>query len=209
MTTGSARVFADIDISLDGFIAGKNASMSKPLGEGGEHLIWYGDDVNDNNVNLASKYSAVDAQVLEESAAREGAVIMGRKTFDFSIADWGDDPPIHKPCFVLTHRPAPSISKEGEHGTTTFTFVTGFQDALHQALQAANGRDVGIMGGAETIRLYLSEGLLDELHLHLVPVLLGSGTRLLDGLGMDLCRFRKVRVQDGVKATHLLYRVKE
>lgn len=206
-TSHTARVFADIDISLDGFIAGENVSTSQPLGKSGECLVWYGDDINDDDVDLASKYDAIDALVLEECAAREGAVIMGRNTFDVSIEAWGDDPPIHKPCFVLTHRPAPTLFKGGEGGTTTFTFVTDLRDALRQALQAADGRDVGIMGGADTIRQYLSAGLLDELHLHLVPVLLGSGIRLFDGLDPDLFRFRSRRVQDGARATHLLYQI--
>lgn len=200
-TTG--KVFADIDISLDGFIAGENVSRNSPLGTGGEQLIWYGDDVNDENANLASTYGAADAEVLAESAAREGAVIMGRTTFDVSIDAWGDNPPIHKPCFVLSHRPAaPRIAAEGG---TTFTFLDNIHDALRQALQAAQGRDVGIMGGAQTIRQFLAEDLLDELHLHLVPVLLGSGIRLFDHGNTPLRHFRKLQVRDGIKATHLRY----
>lgn len=202
-----AKVFADIDISLDGFVAGEKVSPSDPLGIGGEQLIWYGDDVNSDDVALSSNYHAVDAEVLEESSAREGAVIMGRNAFDVSVDAWGDDPPIHKPCFVLTHRPARPIIKQGG---TSFTFVSDPNDALRQALQAADGRDVGIMGGAETIRVYLAEGLLDELHLHLVPVLLGAGVRLFeprDPMEGEGFMFRPVRVRNGAKVTHLLYRV--
>ncbi|TGG91743.1 dihydrofolate reductase [Natronospirillum operosum] len=202
MATHTAKVFADIDISLDGFVAGEHISKSDPLGKGGEHLIWYGDDVNDDNADFASAYDSVDAEVLEESSAREGAVIMGRNTFDISIEEWGETPPIHKPCFVLTHRPTQTISKDGG---TTFTFVSDLRAALEQAQEAAAGRDVGVMGGAETIRQYLAEGLLDELHLHVAPVLLGGGTRLFDNITPGSVHLEKLRVRDGAKATHLLY----
>jgi dihydrofolate reductase len=197
-----ARVFADIDISVDGFVAGPNTSASNPLGDGGERLIWYGDDVNAADADLASSYQAVDAAVLEESAAREGAVIMGRRTFDVSIDAWGETPPIHKPCFVLTSRPEPMITRSGG---TTFTFVTDPVSALRQAGAAAAGRDVGIMGGAETIRLYLREALIDELHLHVVPVLLGAGTRLFEGSVADYPAISTLRVRHGATAAHLLY----
>lgn len=198
------KVFADIDISLDGFIAGEGITKSEPLGKGGDKLIWYGDDINDDNADLATSYDKIDAQVLEVSAAREGAVVMGRNTFDMSIDAWGEKPPIHKPCFVLTHRPTPTIQKEGG---TTFTFVTNINDALHQALIAAEGRDVGVMGGASTIRQFLAEGFLNELHLHLVPVLLGSGIRLFDRTEPNPPNLKKVCVRDSSKVTHLLYQV--
>lgn len=204
MVKQAARVFADIDISLDGFIAGDGCSKSEPLGRGGDQLVWYGDDVNDGSIDLALNYTAVDAQVLAESSTREGAVIMGRNTFDLSIDAWGQNPPIHKPCFVLTRRPAPEVMVEGG---TTFTFVSDPVEALQLALQAANGKDVGIMGGAQIIRLYLSKGLIDELHLHLVPVLLGSGIRLFDGSTLSECRLQKTQVRDGLKVTHLSYQV--
>ncbi len=198
------KVFADIDVSLDGFIAGDDVSPSNPLGTGGERLIWYGDDVNDLDTDLAATYQAVDARVLEESAAREGAVIMGRRTFEVSIDAWGENPPIHKPCFVLTRRPQPVIERKGG---TTFTFVDEPREALRQAIRAAGGRDVGIMGGAETIRTYLAEGLIDELHLHLVPVLLGSGVRLFGEGPEPLLNLQKLSVRDGAMATHLTYRI--
>jgi dihydrofolate reductase len=201
---GLGRVFADIDISLDGFIAGEGASSNEPLGKGGDKLIWYGDDINDENANLFNAYEKADAVVLEESAAREGAVIMGRNTFEVSVDEWGEDPPIHKPCFVLTHKPTKNILKKGG---TTFTFVSDLNDAVNQALRAAEGRDVGVMGGGDTIRQVLSAGLLDELHLHLVPVFLGSGIRLFDGENLLSFGLRKISIRDGRKATHLLYQV--
>lgn len=198
------KVFADIDISLDGFIAGEGVSKKEPLGKGGDKLIWYGDDINDVDANLFNTYEKIDAQVLEESAAREGAVIMGRNTFEVSVEEWGKNPPIHKPCFILTHRPAETVLKDGG---TTFTFVTDINDAVNQALRAAEGRDVGVMGGASIIRQLLSAGLLDELHLHLVPVFLGNGIRLFDDMDLNSPTLERVSVRDGSKATHLLYQV--
>lgn len=201
---GSGKIFADIDISLDGFIAGEGVSSKEPLGKGGDQLIWYGDDINDKNADLVNAYEKVDAEVLEESAAREGAVIMGRNTFEVSVEQWGDVPPIHKPCFVLTHRLAETIVKEGG---TTFTFVRDLDNAVNQAFQAADGRDVGVMGGASTIRQFLNARLLDELHLHLVPVFLGNGIRLFENIEMHSFGLEKIAVRDGSKATHLLYKV--
>jgi dihydrofolate reductase len=193
------RVFADIDMSLDGFVAGRLISKETPLGIGGERLIWYGDDVND--VGLTGTYAAEDAQVLQESAEREGAVVMGRTTFEISLDSWGENPPIHKPCFVLTHRPAPTLIKDGG---TSFTFVTSLDDALVQAHNAAKGKDIGIMGGAQTIRQFMMAGLLDELHLHVVPVLLGSGIRLFEDIKVDTVAFKKIKVRDGRLVTHIL-----
>ena len=175
-------------------------------GGGGERLIWYGDDVNDPDAPLDARYGGVDAAVLRESMESEGAVIMGRTTFDVSIEAWGEEPPIHKPCFVLTTRAAPPMRCPGG---TTFTFVTeGPERALHLARAAAGGRDVGVMGGARTVRTYLALGLLDELRIHLVPTLMGRGLRLfgeeedaVGGIGLQ-----RLQVRDGERATHMVFR---
>ncbi len=197
------KIFADVDISLDGFVAGENISSENPLGDGGEALIWYGDDVNDPDADLAGAYGSVDASVLAEAGANEGAVIMGRRTYEVSVGAWGENPPIHKPCFVLTGRPAPTVVREGG---TTFTFVTGGPaEAIRLATEAAGGRDVGVMGGATTIRTLLMDGHLDELNLHIVPVLLGRGVRLFDGGAPPA--LEKVRSLDGERAVHLRLQV--
>ncbi len=203
-----ARVFADIDISLDGFVAGEDISPEAPLGTGGERLIWYGDDVNDEGADFEASHGGVDAAVLRDSAASEGAVIMGRRTFEVSLPAWGENPPIHKPCFVLTSRAAEPLTMPGG---TSFTFVTeGPEEAIRRAREAAGGQDVGVMGGAHTIRRLLALGLLDELRLHMVPVLLGAGLRLFEaepgeegGPGPEL---EKVRALDGERALHLVLR---
>lgn len=202
MSARSGRVFADIDISLDGFVAGENIGGERPLGDGGERLIWYGDDVNDCDVGLTGNYQSADAQALQEAVDREGAVIMGRTTFDVSLEAWGEDPPIRKPCFVLTHRPTSNVLRKGD---TSFTFVTSIEDALSRARRAAKGRDVGVMGGATTIRQFLEAGLLDELHLHLVPVLLGRGLRLFDNLDSGSIRLSAINARKGKRVVHLSF----
>lgn len=197
------QVFADIDVSLDGFVAGDNITPESPLGDRGDRLIWYGDDVNDADATF-EQYGTVDARVLREAMGSEGAVIMGRTTFDMSMPSWGETPPLHKPCFVLTSRPAPRIEKAGG---TSFTFVTGGPtEAIRLARAAAGGRDVGVMGGARTIRELLACGLLDELRLHVVPVLLGSGLRLFTDEEAVPARFDKVRSLDGERAVHVILR---
>lgn len=198
-----ARVFADIDISLDGFVAGDGVSPENPLGIGGEGLIWYGDDVNDEPADLEAVYGTVDGRVLRESAGSERAVVMGRRTFEVSVGAWGEDPPIHKPCFVLTRREAPPVTL----GRTRFTFVTGGpEEAIRQAREAAGGLDVGVMGGARTVRGLLAAGLLDELRLHVVPVLLGRGLPLFEPDLAAKVEFEKVSALDGERALHLVLR---
>lgn len=195
------KVYADIDISLDGFIAGTNISIETPLGIGGEKLIWYGDDVNNAETDYNIAYKEVDARVLQESANKEGAVIMGRSTFEMSINAWGDDPPIHKPCFVLTHRPMENLVK----GNTIFHFVNKDpKEVLSTAIEAAKGKDVCVMGGALTIAQFINDGLLNELHLHMIPILLSDGIKLFDKIDMNKVDFKKIKVLDGEKATHIL-----
>lgn len=117
----------------------------------------------------------------------------------------GDNPPFRTPVFVLTHRPRPTLVKEGG---TTFTFVTdGIHSALDRAKAAAGDRNVDIAGGASTVQQYLGEGLIDELQLHVVPALLGAGLRLFEGLGPLRCKVEPVRVVDTPLATHLKYRL--
>ena len=151
-----------------------------------------------------------DAEIMEETIARAGATIMGRRMFGGGDGPWdeswrgwwGEEPPYHHPVFVLTHHPREPLVLEG----TTFTFVTdGIESALEQAREAAAGRDVAVGGGAEIIQQYLRAGLLDELQVHVAPMLLGGGTRLFDGVGpADL---EIVRTVESAAATHIRYRV--
>ncbi len=205
----------EISMSLDGFVAGPNQSVEEPLGEGGERL-------HDWVVRLAAwrgphglEGGEVDAssELVEESWANVGAVVMGRNMFGGEGpwgADpwggwWGDDPPFHMPVFVVTHHPREPLVKDGG---TTFTFVTdGVESALEQARAAAGGQDVALGGGANVAQQYLRAGLIDELRIHLVPILLGDGARLFDDLGGVDIRLECTRVVEAPGVTHLTYAV--
>ncbi len=207
-----AKLRFGISISLDGFIAGPNASEQDPLGEGGLRLhewafelaAWREPHGKDGGVLNAS------TPLIEDVLANVGATIMGRGMFGGGPGPWGewdgwwdDEPPFHHPVFVLTHHPREPLVKENG---TTFHFVTdGIESALAQALDAAGGADVSIGGGAEVAQQYLAAGLVDELCLSVVPVLLGGGTRLLENVASDVALEQLGAVQaPGV--THLLYR---
>jgi dihydrofolate reductase len=135
---------------------------------------------------------------------RSGAVIVGRRMYE--LADgWGDNPPFHKPVFVLTHRAREPLIKEGG---TTITFVTdGAASALAQARAVAGERDISIGGGASTVQQYLGAGLVDEMQIHIVPILLGAGIRLFEGIGSALVELETTKVVQSPAVTHLRFRV--
>ena len=208
-----SSVTSQISISLDGYVAGPNQSLENPIGEGGMGLhqwalataTWralHGIPGGEHNA---------DAEIAAEVTEGIGAYIMGRKMFgggdgawDESWTGWwGDDPPYHAPVFVLTHHARDPLEMQGG---TTFTFVTdGIEAALAQARAAAGDADVSIAGGASAVRQYLAAGLLDELHLHVEPITLGAGERLLEDVGGLTLEPVKVVASPGV--THLKYRV--
>jgi dihydrofolate reductase len=210
-----SKVRTSISVSLDGYVAGPNQSIEEPLGRGGERL-------HDWVVALKAWREASGMQGGEENAstpvveaeyANVGAEIMGRGKFgppsrgpwgdDAWQGWWGDDPPFHKPVFVLTSHPRGPLTLSD----TTFTFVTdGIHAALAQAREAAGNRDVFVGGGAMTINQYLAAGLVEELELHVVPILLGGGSRLFEGVGPEV-RLDLVRVVEAPVVTHLKYRV--
>jgi dihydrofolate reductase len=198
-------VTSDISVSLDGFIAGPGDGVDNPLGDGGERLhewvvrlaSWR------SRHGLAGGETGRDAEILEESVRDTGAVVLGRRMFD-NAKGWGDEPPFHAPVFVLTHEARDDLVKGG----TTFTFVTdGVESALAQARAAAGDENVHVAGGANTIQQFLSAGLLDELQLHVVPLLFGAGVRLFDGLGTAPLELETVRVVESPGVTHLKFRV--
>ena len=151
--------------------------------------------------------------VVEAATANVGATIMGRNMFGSRgpwgpepwEGWWGDDPPFHTPVYVLTHHARAPLEKQG--GTTFFFITEGIESAVEQAHAAAGERDVMVGGGADVVRQALVAGLLDELQIHLVPVLLGSGERLLDGVGDAGVRLEVAGVVAGPGVTHLTYRV--
>ena len=203
-----------ISASLDRFVAGPNQSEESPLGEGGEALhdwvvkleAWRRSHGREGGEVTAS------TEVFEEASAGAGAVLMGRNMFGGGPGPWGDDPwrgwwgeepPFHVPVFVLTHHDREPLEMEGG---TTFHFVTdGIESAFERATEAAGGQDVAIGGGAETVREYLAAGLLDEIWIHTVPILLGSGAPLFDEstAGVEL---EQIRVVEGDGVSHALYR---
>jgi dihydrofolate reductase len=212
-----SKLTLDITISLDGFVAGPNQTLEQPLGEGGERLHeWvYG---------LASWRQAhgheggetnADSELLEEGIARSGATVMGRRMFSGGSGPWeddpnrdgwwGDEPPFHHPVFVLTHHPRATVAMKGG---TSFTFVTGgIETALEQARAAAGEKDVAVAGGADVAQQYLAAGQLDELHLHIAPLLLGGGVRLFGEPGAGATSLERIRVVESPAVTHVSYRV--
>jgi dihydrofolate reductase len=190
-----------VSISLDGFLAGPDQSRENPLGIDGLKLHhWHFDPVDE-----------ADMPARDDLAKRRGAYVMGRNMFGPIRGEWdgdwrgwwGDEPPYHAPVFVLTHYAREPVEMEGG---TTFHFVTeGFDKALEQAKAAAGDADVAIAGGASTVRQAFAAGALDEIMLDVVPVLLGRGERLLDGVedpGLE-----PIEVLDSPHATHIRYRV--
>jgi dihydrofolate reductase len=207
-----AKLTFEISMSLDGFVAGPNQSRDDPLGAGGLQLHeWiFGLAAWRERQGLEGGERNMDSQLIEESIARVGATIMGKHMFgggDGPWGDepwegwWGDEPPFGHPVFVLTHHPREPLVK----GRTTFTFVEGIESALEQALAAAGDKDVGIGGGANVAQQYMKAGMLDELQIHLVPVLLGGGVPLFEGLEGVLLEPASAVASPAV--THLSYRV--
>ena len=210
-----SKVRVHISVSLDGYVAGPNQTQEEPLGAGGEGLhdwvialkAWR------EQAGMEGGEENVSDSVFDEATANVGAEIMGRGKFGPATRGpwgddpwqgwWGDDPPFRKPVFVLTHHERDPLTLTD----TTFTFVTdGIESALDQARKAAGDQDVFIGGGARTINEYLAAGLVDEVELHVVPVLLGGGARLFEGVGPDV-KLELVRVVEAPGVTHLKYRV--
>ena len=191
------KVIADQSMSLDGFSAGPNVRIGNGMGDGGEDLHEW--------MSRESGRSGRGGEVLEDVFEGTGAIVGGRGMFDVGEEPWGDDPPFHRPVFVVTHRPKAPVVK---HGGTTYTFVTDGLDAtLARAREAAGGRDVVVLGGADVIGQCLKGGLLDELHIHLAHVLLGGGTRLFGDLDAASAAFERTRVIDAEGVTHLDFRL--
>jgi dihydrofolate reductase len=210
-----SKVRARISVSLDGYVAGPNQTQKEPLGVGGEslHQWMFGLRAWREPHGLEGGKDNVNSEILAESDANIGVEIMGRGKFGPATRGpwgddpwrgwWGDNPPFHKPVFVVTHYPREPLTLSD----TTFTFVTdGIESALRQARAAAGDKDVFIGGGASIINQYLAAGLLDEIELHVSPILLGGGERLFAGVGPDV-RLEQVRAVEAPGVTHLKYRV--
>jgi len=202
-----------VAISLDGYVAGPDQSEENPLGVGGMDLHRWLFDLEAWRAPQGEDGGTVNASsaVMDEVQANVGATVMGRNMFGGGSGPWGDDPtwngwwgenpPFHTPVFVLTHHERASLAMEGD---TTFTFVTdGIESALEQAKEAASGQDVLIGGGAHAIQQYLAAGLVDEFWLHVVPILLHDGERLLHRVGP--LTLEQLRVVEAPGVAHLKY----
>jgi dihydrofolate reductase len=200
-------VTAGMMMSLDGFIAGTNISVDRPGGEGAEALHeWIAGLASwRERQGLSGGSRDQDSEIIGDWFDATGAVVMGRTMYDTGEAFWGEDPPFRAPVFVLTHRPRPTLVKEGG---TSFTFVTdGIRDAVARAHAVAGGRCVDIAGGADVVRHAMRAGLVDQLRLHVLPVLVGAGLRLLDNLGPERPKLEQTGVAAGAGAAHLTYRI--
>lgn len=188
------KVMFGMSMSLDGFIAAPNDSPEHPLGEGGQRLQEW-----------LSKVDADYAKVFNEAVKTCGAIIMGRRTYDFSATGgwWGDAGPLGQvPCFVLSHD-----VPEHVHAPAVFSFVTGgIESALALAKATAGHKFVGLMG-ANVQQQYLNAGLVDEIHINLIPMLFGQGTRLFEHLGGKPIELEQMRVMASPGVTHLGFRV--
>ena len=189
------KITAFMSMSLDGFITGPNVRMNNPMGDGGEKL-------HDWMFSGKTESEAIEFQ--ERLFKPTGAVVMGRRMFDLGVEPWGDNPVFHAPVFVLSHRPKETVVKQGG---TTYTFVTdGAESALTQAKAAAGNKAVMVVGGANVIQQFIKAGWLEEIEIHLVPILLAEGTRLFDDLDqpIELERMQGTKPPD---VTHLKFRI--
>lgn len=213
-----SKLRLNITISLDGYVAGPNQSVENPLGEGGEQLHEWAFATRTFRAMHGMEGGATgktDDDIAKEYSQNVGATIMGRHMFgggDGPWGDkpwngwWGDDPPFQMPVFVLTHHARDPLETQGG---TTFHFVTeGIHAALQQAKAAAQGKDITLGGGASVAQQYLKAGLIDEMEIHIVPVLLGDGPRLFDNTGGRQSGYECVRVANSPTVGHYKYRLK-
>lgn len=187
------KVIVSKSMSLDGFVAGPNVSVDSPMGEGGLRLHdWF----------LNAPAGSANAEMMRESSAAIGAVVLGKRTFDIGVGLW-EDTPFPVPTFVLTHEPrADRVEKSG-----TFVFVTdGIASTLAKAQAAAGDKNIVLMG-AETSNQYLKAGMVDEIHVTVIPVLLGRGARLFEGIGPEPVELAFTMAQESAGVTHLRLRV--
>jgi dihydrofolate reductase len=190
-----SKVVSEISMSLDGFITGPNVRVGNGMGDNGERLHDWRFDAK----------TEVDDAIADEIYASTGAVVLGKGMFDVGFEPWGDPPPFKMPVFVVTHEKRDPLPMQGG---TTYTFVTeGIEAALEMARAAAAGKNVGIWGGANIIRQYLKAGLLDEMQLHIAPILLGDGIRLFEGPLPQGIELRKASSIETPAATHLRFDV--
>jgi dihydrofolate reductase len=207
----------NITMSLDGYVAGPNQSVENPLGEGASHLHDWAlptKTFRSLHGDTTGGETGINDDVLREAFENLGATIMGRYMFGPDRGPWGanpwrgwwgDNPPFHHPVFVLTHHAREPLPMRG--GTMLFFVTDGIESALGQARNAARGKDVTLGGGASVIQQYLAAGLVDEMQIHVVPLLLGGGARLFNNLDGRNVKIEPIGTIAGPGVTHLRYRV--
>ncbi len=189
------KVIFDISMSLDGFVTASNIRPEEPMGDGGQRLHeWAFNSKDDRNREILAQ------------GVNTAAIIAGRRTYDTSVPWWGADGPTgpaRLPVFVVTHNVPKKVPEDG-----VYTFVTdGIERALQKAQAADGNRNVTVMGGAEIAQQFIRAGLVDEISIHLVPVLFGSGTRLFEHLGSGHIQLETTSVIETPEAIHLRFRV--
>ena len=194
------KVLAGITMSVDGYIAGPNDGPGNGLGDGGERLHYWVFGGPWTYAAPQGEPAGEDAAWLEQAMSRIGAVVGGRWTYE-AAGHWGDENPWGLPFFIVTHRP------EEQPSGDAFTFVSGVREAIDRAEEAAGGKDVHVMGGADVIRQALDEDLVDELTIIVAPVVLAGGKRLFDGFGKSL-ELEHAGLRQSSYATFIDYRVK-
>lgn len=194
------KVAAGITTSVDGYVTGPNDGPGRGLGEGGERLhYWVFGGPWSYEEGPRGEPTGADKEFLEMGIARGGAVVAGRNTYEAAEA-WGGRNPFGVPFFIVTHRPEDGPKDGG------FTFVNGLEEAIARAQEAAEGKDVFVMGGADVIRQALSAGHVEELAISIAPVVLGAGKRLFEGFDGNLT-LEPTSVLQSPLATHITYRV--
>jgi dihydrofolate reductase len=197
-----ALVTAQMSVSLDGFFSGPKDM------DAGFHRVtrWVIDTIAwRERLGFEGGEHNANSELIAEMQEATGAYVMGRRMFDGGEVPWGDNPPFRAPVFVVTHRARETLRREGG---TSFTFVTdGVDSAIEQARAAANGRDVAISGGGNLLRQVIRDGLMDQLELHISPVLIGDGMRLFDTAHHDAVELTPTRVVDTPDVSHIRYKV--
>jgi dihydrofolate reductase len=202
------KVFFDVAISLDGYMAGENRGPQNPLGDNGTdlHQWMFTQDAFVRHLKLGEgEKDTIDNAILEKLFDRIGANILGKRMFEEGEANWPEDAPFNTPVFVLTNTPREPWERPG--GTTFYFTSESIETVLEKAKAVAEDKDVRISGGANTIQQYLNAGLIDEFTIHIAPVMLTNGIRLFEGINKEKFSFEITEVINSPIITHLSYRV--
>jgi len=204
-----SKIFVDAGMSLDGFIAGTNAGIKNPLGDGGIKIhdwMFKQKSFRDHLGMDGGESNNADNDIIENIFNRIGANIMGKRMFEEGEANWPEEAPFHCPVFVLTHEKREPWERPG--GTTFYFTNEDIQSVLQKAKESAGEKDIRISGGAKTIQQYLNASLIDEFSIHIAPIIMGAGVRLFEHLDKSKFLFEIIEVVNSPTVTHLFYRVK-